>query len=183
MQSVQKLSSYMRAFLDRLYLYSGYFAAVFLIIILVLIILQMIARWSSEMLPGTSDYAGYCMASASFFAFAYSLNSGSHIRVTLFLNAMGNFRRYGEIWCFGIGSILAIYWSYYSIKTTYWSYILKDVSQGLDATPLWIPQLSTAIGSAVFAIALVDNFIRVVFFGTHSVQDQTIGVNSETKIS
>ncbi len=183
MPSAQQIGSALRASLDRLYLLCGYFAAGFLIIILLLIILQMLARWIGEMVPGTTYYAGYCMASASFFAFAYALNSGSHIRVTLFLSAIGRFRRFGEIWCFGIGTLLATYMSYYSIKATYWSFLLKDVSQGLDATPIWIPQLSMSIGSAIFAISLLDNFIRVLVFGTHLVKVQSVDSNTDTPIS
>jgi hypothetical protein len=33
------------------------------------------------------------------------------------------------------------------------------VSTGVDATPLWIPQLVMAVGTVVFAIAFVDDFI------------------------
>ena len=164
----------LRLVLDRLYLYSGYLAAVFLVIILLLIVAQMIARWSGAMIPGGADYAGYCMASASFFAFAYALNNGNHIRVTLLLNTLGRFRRIGEIWCFGIGTALAFYWTYFAIKATYWSHFLDDVSQGQDATPLWIPQLSMAIGSVVFTIALFDNFVRILLVGTHSAHAQVI---------
>ena len=67
----------------------------------------MTARWSGQQFPGSTDYAGYCMAAASFFALAYALNRGAHIRVSLLLSALGRWRRAGEIWCFAIGSALA----------------------------------------------------------------------------
>ena len=164
-----------RRFLDGLYLACGVVAAIFLIAILILITLQMIARWTGEIFPGSTDYAGYCMAASTFFAFAYALNNGSHIRVNLLLGVMGEHRRWGETWCFGVGTILAAYWCYSSIKSVYWSFILKDVSQGLDATPVWIPQLSMAIGSLVFAIALADNLVRVVATGRHDAYSREIG--------
>ena len=163
-----------RKTLDGIYLGAGYLAALFLVVILILILLQMLARWTGEMFTGGPDYAGYFMAGASFFAFAYALNNGNHIRVTLILGALGKYRRIGEIWCFAMATILAVYWARYAIKITYWSYKLNDVSQGQDATPIWIPQLSMAIGSVIFAIALCDNLVRVVLFGTHSAGAQAL---------
>ena len=48
----------------------------------------MLARWTGEVFPGAPDYAGYCMAAASFLAFANALNRGAHIRVSILLNAV-----------------------------------------------------------------------------------------------
>ncbi len=125
--------------------------------------------------PGGTNYAGYFMAAASFLAFAYTLNNGNHIRVNLLLGLMGKHRRWGEVWCFAVASALAIYWARYAIKTTYWSYKLNDISQGQDATPMWIPQSAMAFGTVVFAIALVDNLVRVTLVGTHSAASRQIG--------
>ena len=68
----------LRRLLDGLYALGGVIAAFFLIAILTLIVLQMLARWTGQVFPGATDYAGYCMAAASFFAFAYALNHGAH---------------------------------------------------------------------------------------------------------
>ena len=70
----------LRTGLDYLYLASGILAALCLITILLLIVLQMLARWTGEVAPGIPEYAGYFMAAASFLAFANALNRGSHIR-------------------------------------------------------------------------------------------------------
>ena len=164
----------LRRVLDGLYKAGGVVAALFLIAILTLIVIQMVARWTGEVFSGAPDYAGYCMAAASFFAFAYALNHGAHIRVSIALNAMGTWRRWGEIWCFGIGAVLATYFSYYAIKATYWSRLLNDISQGQDATPIWIPQLSMAAGSILLAICFWDNLIRLIFVGQHNMVSNVI---------
>ena len=166
--------TFLRRFLDRLYFLGGVIAALFLIAILVLIVLQMLARWTGEVFPGAPNYAGYCMAAASFFAFAYALNHGAHIRVSIVLNLMGQRRWWGELWCFAIGALLASYFAWYAVKATYWSKLLNDVSQGQDATPLWIPQLSMAIGSVLLAICFWDNLIRLIFTGSHAIQAAAI---------
>ena len=75
------------------------------------------------------------------------LNRGAHIRVSIVLNAVGKGRRFLEMWCFAIATALAWYFVYYAIKTVYWSWKFHDVSQGQDATPIWIPQMSMAIGA------------------------------------
>lgn len=161
----------LRSFLDKLYLAGGVIASLFLIAILFLILIQMLARWTGEVFPGAPDYAGYCMAAASFFAFAHALNRGAHIRVSILLNAVGpKGRRLLETWCFGIGSALAWYFTYYAIKTTYWSWKFHDVSQGQDATPLWIPQMAMVLGAILFAIALTDHLIHVLFVGSHRIE-------------
>jgi TRAP-type C4-dicarboxylate transport system permease small subunit len=155
----------LRPWLDRAYNLCGAIAALFLVALLAVIVLQMAARWSGRQFPGSTDYAGYCMAAASFFAFAYTLNRGAHIRVALLLTRLGRWRRAGELWCYGVGSALACYFAYYAIRAVHVSYELNDISQGQDATPLWIPQLVMAIGGALFALALVDRLVQVACGG------------------
>ena len=165
----------LRRALDRLYFASGVLAALFLIAILTLIVVQMIARWTGEVFPGAPDYAGYCMAAASFFAFAHALNRGSHIRVSIVLNAVsGGVRRLIETWCFAIGTALGWYFVYYASRFVYFSWKFGDISQGQDATPIWIPQMSMLIGAVVFAIALTDHLIHVLFAGDHRIESDVV---------
>ena len=160
----------LRRALDFVYLASGVLAALCLISILVLIVLQMLARWTGEVFPGAPDYAGYAMAAASFLAFANALNRGSHIRVSLLLNAVSdNVRRIIEIWCFGIGAAIMWYFVWYAQRFVYWSWKFHDVSQGLDKTPLWIPQSLMLLGAAILAIALTDHLIHVLLKGDHRI--------------
>lgn len=168
-QPARTLFGLIRRTLDALYFTGGVIAAGFLIAILVIIVLQMGARWTGQVFPGATDYAGYCMAGASFFAFAYALNHGAHIRVTLVLSALGRYRYWGELWCFGIGAIIATWFARYAVKGTFWSWKLDELSQGLDATPVWIPQLSMAAGTILLAIAFWDHLFRLIFTGRHGV--------------
>ena len=152
-----------RRTLDGLYTLSGAIGALFLIAILLIIIAQMVLRWTGGVFPGATNYAGYCMAAASFFSLAYALNHGAHIRVSLLLTKLGRWRRLGEIWCYGVAAVTATFFARYAIKANYWSEKLNDISQGQDATPLWIPQMAMSIGTVLLAIAFWDHFIRLVF--------------------
>lgn len=160
----------LRRVLDTAYLLGGVIAAVFLCAILVLIVLQMVARWTGMVFPGATDYAGYCMAGASFFAFAYALNHGAHIRVSILLTALGDRRRWAELWCFIIGSAISTYFAWYGVRGLYWSWKLNELSQGLDATPMWIPQISMAAGTILLAICFWDHLLRLIFTGAHGIQ-------------
>ncbi|MGH1361203.1 MAG: TRAP transporter small permease [Burkholderiaceae bacterium] len=159
----------MRQTLDRLYKTAGALAALCLIAILCLIVAQMICRWSGIAFPGATAYVGYCMASASFLAFAYALNAGSHIRVSLFLNFLGERRYWAELWCFAIGSAATVWLAYYAVEHAYGSYRWNDISQGQDKTPLWIPQIPVAAGAILLAICFLDNLYSLIRHGRHQI--------------
>ena len=54
----------------------------------------------------------------------------------------------------------ALAWS--SIGLVGQSYAFNDISTGLDATPLWIPQLGMAIGTTVFALAFAVDLVDLL---------------------
>jgi len=172
--TLRSIGGLLRGPLDLLYRLCGYIAALFLIAILGIIVAQMMARWTGHVFPGSTSYAGYCMAAASFFALAYTLNHGAHIRVTLLLTKLGRWRRFAELWCFGVGAALACYFAWFAVKGIRISIMINDVSQGQDATPLWIPQLSMGIGTIVLAVCLVDHWVRLVFGGNLAIADESV---------
>ncbi|MEM6309171.1 MAG: TRAP transporter small permease subunit [Pseudomonadota bacterium] len=165
----------LRKFLDFLYGLSGVIAALCLICILGLIVLQMIARWTGEVFPGAPNYAGYAMAAASFFAFANALGKGTHIRVSILLNAVpARVKLVLDIWCFALGAAIAAYFTYYAYTFVYWSWKFNDVSQGQDASPLWIPQSVMIAGGALLTLALLDNLLHLLVRGEHRLTRETV---------
>lgn len=159
-----------RRSLDALYTASAWLAALCLVGILLVIVTQMAARWSGIPFPGSSEYAGYLMASASFLAFAAALNRGAHIRVGLFLTALGSRRRWGEIWCFAVGTAASTFLAWYATNLVYWSIKLNDISQGQDETALWIPQLPVAFGAWLLALAFLDNLVAILLTGRDNIR-------------
>ena len=156
----------MRKALDFFYDICGVWAALFLIAIGGLILWQVGARWIGASSQGLSEYAGYCMAASSFLALAHTLRHGGHIRVLLFLQRLhGRPRRIAELWCLGAGGFFAGYLAWFSIRMVRVSYELGDVSEGFDATELWIPQSAMAFGATVLCLAIVDRFITVSLGG------------------
>jgi TRAP-type C4-dicarboxylate transport system permease small subunit len=149
-----------RAALDRLYNAAGVLAALFLVGTLLMVIAGIAGRLLHFNVPGTDAYAGYSMAAAGFLALAHTLKRGEHIRVTLILEHIGpGAQRALELWALGVATLLSALFAYYSIRLSWQSWDFHDISTGNDATPLWIPQLSMALGTVVLCIAFVDEFV------------------------
>ena len=68
-------------------------------------------------------------------------------------------RRALEIWALGAATLLALLSAWYACRLSWVSYQLHDVSTGNDATPLWIPQLTMALGNAILLLAFVDELV------------------------
>ncbi len=150
----------MRTVLDRLYDAAGALAAMFMAGTLAMVVAGVTGRLLGVNVPGTDAYAGYCMAAAGFLALAHTLKRGEHIRVTLILEHVGvGAQRALELWALGVAVLLSGLFAYYSVRLSWQSWDFHDISTGNDATPLWIPQLSMAVGAVILCIAFIDEFI------------------------
>lgn len=153
----------MRKPLEPLYRLSLWLAGFFMIALLVTIMLSILGRQFDFYLRGIDSYAGYCMAAASFLALAGTLARGEHIRVTLVLSRFtGRPRRALEIFCLTLAVLISGAFAFYSVKMVWWSYKFNDISTANDATPLWIPQIGMALGTVIFCLAFVEEFILVL---------------------
>ena len=153
----------MKRALDALYGAAAWGAALFMIGTLVAILLSVFGRLLDFHVRGTDAYAGYCMAAAAFLSLAHTLKRGEHIRVSLILDRLSvAHRRWAEIWCHGAGILLAGLLAWFAARLVWQSLQFNDVSQGNDATPLWIPQLGMALGSIVFLVAMLEDFATVL---------------------
>lgn len=153
----------MRKLLDALYDGAAVLAALFMVLLLVMVLLSIVGREFGFYIRGTDAYAGYFMAAAGFLALAHTLKKGEHIRVTLMLNAVkGPYKKAMEIWALAVAVVLSGLFAYYSVKLSINSFQFNDISTGNDATPLWIPQLSMGLGAIVLLIAFIDELVLEV---------------------
>lgn len=154
----------MRQRLDRFFNAAGYLSGFFLIGTLLAVLASILGRLHPVFeLPGADAYAGYCMAISAFMALAPTLRRGEHIRVTLLFNQLPAGGRHAlDILChaLAIGMSGALAW--FSIRLVLQSREFHDISSGLDATPLWIPQLGMAIGTTLFALAFLGDLILLL---------------------
>tara|TARA_B100000674_G_scaffold231260_1_gene190300 strand:- start:1993 stop:2481 length:489 start_codon:yes stop_codon:yes gene_type:complete len=148
--------------LNKLYRFSGYIAAIFLILVAVFILIGISSRIFGFYIRGLAEYSGYCMASASFFALAYTFVEGGHIRITLFLEKLSGLkRRIVEVWCLSVGTFFSGYLAFYFVKMLIISYKFQERSEGADEILIWIPQTSVALGSAIFFISVLHQLILI----------------------
>lgn len=135
------------AVLDKVYLGSGVLAALFMITILLIIIVQMIARWAGFTFEGSTEFAGYAMAATSFFALAHALSRGAHIRVSILLNLNSFTRLWLDAFAMLLAAVIATYFARYAIKTNFLSEILNDRTQGQDKVPDWFLSIFKMFGT------------------------------------
>ena len=149
--------------LNKLYKFSGYVAALFLILVAVFILIGISSRIFGFYIRGLAEYSGYCMASASFFALAYTFVEGGHIRITLFFEKLSGLKKkIVETWCLSVASFFSGYLAFYFIKMLIISYKFQERSEGADEILIWIPQTSVAIGSTIFFICVLHQLILII---------------------
>ena len=154
-----KIDNYLRI----LYRLSGYIAAVFLILIATFILTGIASRIFGFYIRGLAEYSGYSMAASSFLALAYTFGEKGHIRITLFLEkSKEKIRRLFELWSLFVASFFSGFLSYYFIKMLIVSIQFGERSEGADEIYIWIPQLSVAIGSTIFFVCVLHNFILLI---------------------
>ena len=154
-----KIDNYLRI----LYRLSGYIAAVFLILVATFILTGIASRIFGFYIRGLAEYSGYSMAASSFLALAYTFGEKGHIRITLFLEkSKEKIRRLFELWSLFVASFFSGFLSYYFIKMLIVSIQFGERSEGADEIFIWIPQLSVAIGSTIFFVCILHNFILLI---------------------
>ncbi len=115
-------------------------------------------------IPSYADFTGFLLAASSFLALAYTLRSGSHIRVTLvYSNLSKGVQHIVEGWCLFFASVVAIYFTWYTGYLLYESYVYNDLSSGMVAVPLWIPQSAMLLGLVILSVSLVDDLLCLLF--------------------
>lgn len=150
----------MRSALDPFYTALGGLGALFILATLVVQVVGIVGRELGFSMAGLDAYAGYCLAAGSFLAMAYALRRGDHIRVSLILARLrGRPRYWMEVLCLATATLLSAYFAWFAAKLVWGSYTYNDISQNVDATPLWIPQLSMALGLFGLALAFGEQLV------------------------
>ncbi|BDD88591.1 TRAP transporter small permease [Desulfofustis limnaeus] len=167
----------MRKALDAVYLASGWLAAFFIAAIALVVIAQvslnLIDRISTLIrgtaigltIPSYADFTGFFLAAASFLALAHSLRDGAHIRVTILISHLSSKVALAlEYWCLAVAAAISCYFTWYTGALVIESYSFNDLSPGMIAVPLWIPQTAMLVGLAILSIALIDQLLSL-FWG------------------
>lgn len=152
----------LRRWLDRIYLAAGALGALFIALICALMIAQSVMRHLGLRTGAINDIVAWFCAAAAFFAMAHAFKHGDFVRVTLLLEKLPPRQcRRLELVALAIGAVSVGYLAWSACLFTYESWEFNDIAQGLLPMPLWIPQLSFALGSVLLWVAVVDEFLIV----------------------
>jgi TRAP-type C4-dicarboxylate transport system permease small subunit len=153
----------MKTPLAPLYQAFGVVGALFILATLLLQLFAIFGRMAGVTLGGHDAYAGYFLAAGSFLTLAHALRRGDHIRVTLIISRFkGKARLAIEVFCLAAATFLSGYFAFHACKLAWGSWRFGDVSTEIDATPLWIPQLSMALGVTALFLAFAEELIVVL---------------------
>lgn len=175
----------MRTCLEWIYRASFWFGACCIALICLLVVSQVILNSLDRIstlltgsaigltIPSYADFTGFLLAAASFMSLAYSLRQGAHIRVTLVVGRLpASFRWPVQLWCISFSFAVSLYFTWYTAKLTHESYTYHDLSAGMIAVPIWIPQTAMLLGLLVLTIALLDELVTVLSGGSPSYMEE-----------
>lgn len=152
-----------RRMLDLLYLAAAYAAGLFLVAIFVLMMLLSVGREINFNVPSGDDFTAWSLVAMAFLGLAHTFKRGEMIRVGLLIERLhGARKRAAELFSLTVASAFVAYFLFQSGKLAFDSWRFFDMSTGVVAVPLWIPQLGMVIGLGVLLIAVLDEFIIVL---------------------
>ena len=155
-----------RTFLDRLYLFSGYLAGLFLIAVFLLMMALSVGREVGVNVKSGDDITSWCMAAMAFLGLAHTFKSGEMIRVGLLTERLrGRTKWMFEVFSLVMGTGFIGFFAWHAVALTYTSWQINDTSTGVLVVPLWIPQLGYTGGLVILFIAFLDELVHVASGG------------------
>jgi TRAP-type C4-dicarboxylate transport system permease small subunit len=153
----------MKSPLDPLYRLTGFLAVAALVSIAAIILADVILRQFGGQIRSSDDFAGFALVATGLLGLAPTYRRGEHIRGGLLIDRLsGGARRGIEIFCLAFGVISVGWASWWVARFVHDSWRFHELSQGLVAVPLWIPQSAMFVGLAVLLIALLEDLINVL---------------------
>jgi TRAP-type C4-dicarboxylate transport system permease small subunit len=152
----------LRRVLDRTYEVAGDIGAACIALICVLMVVQTLGRQFGFPTGAINDVVSWLCAAAAFLTMAHAFKHGDFVRVTLVLEKVSPAkRRVLELGCLVVATVAVAYLAWWACLFTYQSWQFNELAQGLWAIPIWIPQLSFALGSLLFLMAVIDELVIV----------------------
>jgi TRAP-type C4-dicarboxylate transport system permease small subunit len=153
----------LRVWLDRLYLFAGYLAGCFLVLIFLLMMGLSIGRQIRVNIPAGDDFVAWSMVAMGFLGLAHTFRHGELIRMGLVIEKLtGKPRLALEVVALSAGIGLAGFFAWHATVMAWQSWKFNDLAQGVVPVPLWIPQLGMCGGLIILVVAMVDELLHVL---------------------
>jgi TRAP-type C4-dicarboxylate transport system permease small subunit len=153
----------MKSPFDPLYRLTGFLAVACLSAIAIVVLADVALRQFGGQIKSSDDFAGFALVGTALLGLGPTYRHGDHIRVGLVLDRFtGTTRRYIEIFVLVLAVIMVGWATWWIGKFVYDSWRFHEVTQGLLAIPLWIPQIVMPFGLGVLLLALVEDLVLIL---------------------
>lgn len=148
--------------IDNISKVAGQVSALFMVLIVVLINVEIVVRTLSNTSTFIADeYSGYFLVAVVLLGLAYALKHDAHIRVEVIRTRLGGkSKRIVDVMASLFGIILTLYVAYHAVLMTKDAYVLEMTADSISETPIFIPQIVIPLGLLVFALQLIATLIR-----------------------
>ncbi|EKE44360.1 putative DctQ (C4-dicarboxylate permease, small subunit) [Oceaniovalibus guishaninsula JLT2003] len=159
----------MRRALDTVYATAAWAAAMAVLVICLVVTAQVVLNVASRLggagvaltIPSYADFAGFALAAATFLALAPTLRAGVHIRVNLAVMRLPTRLQWvAELIVLALGTAMAAYATWFAGSLLQESRHYGDMSTGIVAVPIWIPQIAMVAGLGLLTVALLDTLVE-----------------------
>lgn len=147
----------------------AFIASVLLILLVVLILVEIVLRFFFNTSTMRADeYSGYLYLALVCFGFGYTFMRDGHIRIT-FLTSKVSSKTSSKIDIFaGIVTLCVLTFAFYrTLLLALDSFATQVVSEGVSATPLYLPQMVLPLGLLLFMVAMVAYIVGKLGGHTH----------------
>ena len=122
---------------------------------------QALMRELGMLFRGADDIVAWLCAACAFLALGHTFRRGELVRVGLILERLPlRARRHSETGCLAAALLFVGYVVFAVLRFVYESWKFNELAQGLVQIPIWIPQLSLAVGATVLLVAVCDDFVE-----------------------
>jgi TRAP-type C4-dicarboxylate transport system permease small subunit len=144
--------------IDRLSSAGGIVSGITILLMSGLILLEVILRSATGIsILIAEEYSAYLLVVFGSMALAYTLKSEGHIRVDLILLKLPDRgRSIVHLCCSILGFSVFVFAACQAWGQCYGSWLSHETSMYYSKTPLWLPQLSIFVGSALMALQLLS---------------------------
>jgi TRAP-type C4-dicarboxylate transport system permease small subunit len=146
----------MKQLADRLVQVAGYTAGAAVILILVLVCVEVVARQFGTSTQIADEFAGYLNAIVIFLGVAYALKEGAFIRVEIVYDRLKGATRNLAQWIIVVTSLcFAVVLAYFLAMHTLYAFEQDIRAVSVVETPEWLPMLVVTIGCLILVVQLI----------------------------
>lgn len=140
----------------------GYISGFFMVLIVLLIVVEIVARTVFNASTLISDeYSAYFFVAVVMSGLAFSMKEGAHIRISIVRSRVSRqWQRILDLGVLLIALVLSCFALYHAVLMAYDVWDLGMTADSISETPLFIPQLVIPVGLLLFILQLVSNFLR-----------------------